>query len=106
MQRIHQKPPDLKRPILKNTFFNIKSKAFSDSSSKMAPTKRQNYNIRLIKSGENNEVWTEDYQDKPNTHMHDKSEGHEHQYSDFSPAIRDNDKVEQEIEKKISLKRR
>ena len=62
-QQTHQTPPVLKKPILKNTYLDIKTKAFSDSLSKMAPTKRQNYKICLIKSGEDNEVWTEDYQD-------------------------------------------
>ena len=37
------------------------------------------------------------------SHTHDDLEGHEHQYSDFLPAIRKKNKVEQEIEKKIDL---
>jgi len=54
---------------------------------------RKSYQASLIINAENIEIWTEDYKIKPNYHTHDKVEGHEHHYSDFSRAIRENNKV-------------
>ena len=55
----------MKRPISKATFFNITSQAFSDSASNMISPQTKDLKIFLIKNGEDNKVWTEDYQDKP-----------------------------------------
>ena len=47
------------------------------------------------------EVLASDFQYKPNNHTHIKFEGCEHQYSDFSIGIMDNDKVKLTMESKL-----
>ena len=58
------------------------------------------YDIKMIKSGEDSEV--EDCKEKQNDHIHDNLEEREHQFLDFFAGIWDSGKFNQQVEKKIS----